>query len=281
MGAPANTNPGDPQVARCVPAGRILRTLNRRACSAGRTENARAAGNTAGVRKLLVFLLIVVLLVVGADIAGRVIAQNEAATAISRQSGTATIGRTTVAIHGFSFLAQAVPGRYQHITLTASDLTVGPVVGIAATIELYDGQFPLSDALQGNTDNLVTERATLRGEQATSAVTAAIPQSSAAISAGANGSIQVTAPVSISGRSITVTADLLPSFSAGVLRLNAMNVRAAGIPLPDVDALTRNLSVALPLDQLPFAVDGATVTSSGSNLVLTATAYNARLRATS
>lgn len=227
------------------------------------------------------FLFILVLLVVGADIAGRVIAQNEAATAISRQSGTATIGRTTVAIHGFSFLAQAVPGRYQNITLTASDVVVGPVVGIAATIELYDVQFPLSDALEGDTGNLVAGRATLRGVLATSSVMAAISQSGARISAGADGSIAVTAPVSIGGRSITVTADLMPSFSAGVLRLDAMNVRAAGIAVPDVDAVTRQLSVTLPLDKLPFAVDGATVMSSGADLVLTATAYNVRLDAIS
>jgi hypothetical protein len=56
-----------------------------------------------------------------------------------------------------------------------------------------------------------------------------------------------------------------------------MNVRAAGIAVPDIDAVTRQLSVTLPLDQLPFTVDGATVISSGSDLVLTATAYNVRL----
>ncbi len=233
------------------------------------------------MRKLFVFLLVLMLLVVGADIAGRVIAQNKAATEISRQSGTATLGQTTVAIRGFSFLAQAVPGRYQNISLQASDVAVGPVAGITASIELYDVQFPLSDALQGDTGNLVAGRATLRGVLAMSAVTSAIPQGGARVSAGTDGSIEVSAPLSIAGRSIAVTADLLPSFSAGVLRLNATNVRAAGISLPDVDTITQNLSVTLPLDKLPFAVDGATVTSSGSDLVLTATAYNVRLAAIS
>lgn len=229
------------------------------------------------MRKLLVGLFVLVLLIIGADIAGRLIAQNQAATAISRQSGTATVGRTTVAIHGFSFLAQAIPGRYRNITLQAPDVVVGPVVGIAATIELYDVQFPLSDALHGDTGTLVAGRATLRGVLANSAVTTAIQQSGATVGPGADGSIQVTAPVMILGRSIPVTADLLPSFSSGVLRLNAMNVRAAGISLPNVDDIARNLSLALPLDTLPFDVDGATVTSSGSNLVLTATAYDVRL----
>lgn len=229
------------------------------------------------MRKLLVFLLVLVLLVVGADIAGRLIAQNQAATAISRQSGSATIGRTTVAIHGFSFLAQAIPGRYQNITLGAGKVTIGPITGIATTIELYDVQFPLADALKGATGNLVAGRATLRGVLATSALTAAIQQSGATVGAGTDGSIEITAPVMILGRSIPVTADLLPSFSGGVLRLNAMNIRAAGITLPDVNSLAQNLSLALPLDKLPFAVDGATVTTSGSNLVFTATASKVRL----
>ena len=233
------------------------------------------------MRKLLALLVILVVLVVGADVAGRVIAQNEAATRISRQSGSATIGPTTVSIRGFSFLALAIPGHYQDITLQASDVTVGPVTGIAATIELYDVRFPLSDALRGNTGSLVAGRATLRGELATSAVTAAIPLPGAAISGGPDGSIEVSAPVAVAGRSIPVTADLLPSFAAGVLRLDAMNLRAAGIDLPDVDSIAQHLSVTLPLDKLPFAVDGATLTASGSTLVLSATAYQVRLNSIS
>lgn len=233
------------------------------------------------MRKLLVALLVLVLLVVGADIAGRVVAQNEASSAISRQSGTAEIGRTTVAIHGFSFLAQALPGRYQHITLDAPDVTVGPVVGIATTIELYDVRFPLSGAVKGDTSDLVAGRATVRGTMPTSAVTAAIKQSGASVSAGTGGSIQVTAPISIAGRSVAVTADLLPTFSAGVLTMRAMNVRAAGFSLPDVDQLADELSVTLPLSSLPFEVAGASLASQGSDLVLTATAYDVRLDSSS
>ena len=242
-----------------------------------RTPTARPAGQTVLVRKLLVVLLVLVVLVVGADIAGRAVAQNEAAAAISRQQGTAEIGPTKVGIHGFSFLAQALPGRYQHITLDAPDVTVGPVVGIATTIDLYDVGFPLSAALKGDTSELVAGRATLRGSMPTSAVTAAIKQSGATVSAGTGGSIQVTAPVSVLGRSVTVTADLLPSFSGGVLTMKAMNVRAAGIALPDVDQLADQLSVTLPLDTLPFEIAGATLTAEGSDLVLTATAYGVRL----
>ena len=233
------------------------------------------------VRKLLVLLAVLIALVVGADLAGRALAQSRAAAEVSRHLSTGASSGATVTIHGFSFLAQAIPGHYQHITLTASDVAAGPVTGIRTTIELYDVRFPLADALHGDTGNLVAGRATVRGLLAASAVTAAIPRSGAVVSAGGDGTIRVSTTVSILGQRFPVTADLLPSFANGVLRLTAADVRAAGIAVPNIDQLTRDLSLSLPLTGLPFALDGATLTSSGTDLVLTATAYAVSLHSLS
>ncbi len=108
-----------------------------------------------GVRKLLILLavlLVLVVVVVGVDIGGRAFAESKAGETIATQTGTTA---PDVTIHGFSFLAQAVPGHYSQITVHSTDLRIGPLTGIAATVELYDVDFPLSDATKGNTSRLV------------------------------------------------------------------------------------------------------------------------------
>ncbi len=87
-------------------------------------------------------------------------------------------------------------------------------------------------------------------------------------------------PPSVAGRRVPVTADLLPSFASGTLRLDAKNLTAAGVQLPDVPQLTRDLSLALPLEDLPFEVQAATLEASGTNLVLTASANDIRIGST-
>ena len=226
------------------------------------------------MRKLLVVLFVLVVLIVGADIVGRLVAQSRVAQEITRQTGTAA---PSVSIRGFSFLAQALTGHYQDVTVRSPDLTVGPISGIGATIELYDVVLPLSDALHGDTKNLVAGQATLRAVISDESITGAMAQAGAVVSAGPDGAVRVSATVSIAGAHIPVSADLLTSFADGVLHLDASNLRAAGIALTDVAQLTKDLSLALPLNGLPFPLQGAALTATGSDLLLTATAYQVHL----
>ena len=112
------------------------------------------------MRKLLIFVFVLIVIVVGLDIGGRYYAESQASKTIGEQTGTPD---PAVDIHGFSFLVQAIPGHYQNVTLSSQDVTAGPITGIATTIELYDVHFPLGDAIKGNTDNLTAAHATLSG----------------------------------------------------------------------------------------------------------------------
>ncbi len=223
------------------------------------------------MRKLLILLAVLLLLVVGADIGGRAYAESKASDAIGAKSGTTA---PSVVIHGFSFLAQALPGHYQNITLASSDVTAGPITGIDATIELYDVDFPLSDAVKGDTSSLTAAQATLRGVIGDSVITAAMGQKGVTLSAGSGGAIRASATISVGGQQVAVTADLVASYASGVLHLKANGLDAAGVTLPDVAQLTDGLSLSLPLKGLPFIVQAATLTASGSSLILTATANN-------
>lgn len=235
------------------------------------------------MRKLLIFLVVLILLVVGIDIGGRAFAESKTGEAIATQTGKAA---PSVDIHGLSFLVQALPGHYQHVTLTSHDVTIGPITGIAATIELYDVDFPLSDAVSGDTSHLRAGQARVHGEIPAGQVSASMTQSRVRITPGPGGAIRVSTTISALGRQIPVSADLIPSFSSGSLHLDAEDVTADGISVPKtagpgLSELTKSLSLALPLKNLPFTVAAATLTASGSNLVLTATANDVRIAATS
>ncbi len=221
------------------------------------------------MRKLVIFLVVMLVLLVGVDLAGRAVAESKAGEAIANKTGTAA---PAVHIHGFSFLVQAIPGHYSHISLNSSDVTAGPITGIAATVELYDVDFPLGDALKGDTSRLVAAQATLTGVLADSALTAALPQAGVTISPGTGGAIRVSTTATVLGRQVPVTADIVPSFRAGILHLDATGITAAGTTLPNATELTTKLSLELPLTGLPFTVGAATLTATGTDLVLTATA---------
>jgi hypothetical protein len=228
------------------------------------------------VRKLLIFVFVLIVLVVGLDIGGRYYAESKASEKIGQQLGTAG---PAVDIHGFSFLVQAIPGQYKNVTLSSSDLKAGPITGIAGTIELYDVNFPLRDAIKGDTSNLTAAHATVNGVIPDSEIAAAMNQPNVTISSGQNGSIRLSTSVSVFGQKIPITADMVVSYSAGTLHLHATGLTAAGLSLSALTNLTKGLSLSLPLKDLPFTLDAATLTASGSNLLLTATANDVHIEA--
>jgi hypothetical protein len=230
------------------------------------------------VRKLLIFVFVLIVIVVGLDIGGRYYAESQASKTIGEQTGTPD---PAVDIHGFSFLVQAIPGHYQNVTLSSQDVTAGPITGIATTIELYDVDFPLGDAIKGNTDNLTAAQATLTGVIPDSAIATAMKQPNVTISEGTNGAIRLSTSVTIASHEFPVTADLVASYSDGNLHLDATGLTAAGISLSGLTDLTKGLSLSLPLKNLPFTLDAATLKASGSNLILTASANDVRVNATS
>ena len=233
-------------------------------------------GTIGTVRKLLIFVFVLIVIVVGLDIGGRYYAEAKASKTIGEQLGTPG---PSVDIHGFSFLAQAIPGHYKNITLTSSDVKAGPITGIAATIELYDVDFPPGDAIKGTTSELTAAHATVNGVIPDSQIAAAMNQPGMTISAGLDGAIRLSTTVTILNQKIPLTADLVASYSSGTLHLDATGLSAAGISLGALTNLTKGLSLSLPLKDLPFTLDTATVTASGSDLLLTASANNVRIEA--
>jgi hypothetical protein len=220
------------------------------------------------VKALLITLGVLVLLVIGVDIGGRALAENRAAAAITQAAKLTTA--PDVSIHGFSFLAQALPGHYSHITVVDHNLPMGKLGDVDTTIEMYNVDFPLSDALKGNTDTLTAESVDLRAAIPTAALTNAVAGTNITIQSGPGGTIELTTTLQVQGISVPVTADLTATFVNGILKLTPTKVTAAGIANGAADTLAKQLAVSLPLPELPLPVKTATVTTSGNNLLLNA-----------
>lgn len=227
------------------------------------------------MKAFLITLVLLLALLVGADFVGRAVAESKAGEAIAGQTGGQIAPE--VDIHGFSFLAQALPGDYQKVTIAQQDLTVGPFTGVGAIVELYNVTYPLSAALAGSTDEMVAGRADLRATIPAAALSAHLQQAGLTLSSGENGSARISTSVDVLGRQVPVSADVQLALADGNLTLTAGQVTADGIDLPDPGAIAQSLNLSVPLTGLPIDLDAAAVAVEGDAVVVTATVLDLRV----
>ena len=230
------------------------------------------------MRSLLITLIVLILLVVGVDIGGRAFAQTKVADAIAAQ--TPTSSRPSVDIHGLSFLAQAVPGRYEKVSLGWPALVLGPVKDVTATIDFSDVRYPLSDAARGTVDELVAGRAELTASIPLTSVVAALNVPGITLRSASGGRLEVIAAIIPGGPPVDVSAAVRAQVVDDSLRLSAADLRGQGadaaLPGFATALLQRSLVLDLPLAALPLTVRSATVTAVGDHLQVTAQATDVR-----
>lgn len=110
--------------------------------------DARRRGRRA--RRWVIALVVLVLLLVGADFGAAAYAEHM----ISQKARTQLqlTDDPSVTIHGFPFLTQALGGDYSHISVSAAGVPVaGKLQDVAVNAELEDVKAPLSDLANGNT----------------------------------------------------------------------------------------------------------------------------------
>jgi hypothetical protein len=223
------------------------------------------------MRALLGTILVLLLLLVGADIGGRLFAQSQAEKALREHYPAAADPQ--VSIHGFSFLLQAVQGSYSDITMSSSNVTLGPVTGVRAQIDLHDTSLSLSDAISGDISRLSARRADFRAVFPAASLGDWLDQPTLTIAPGADGLVQIGTTVAVAGQTVPVAISASASISGGSLTIVAKTVSAAGLTLPTdrVRQLQNGLTAALPLKGLPFSIDHAGVSAQDGALVVTAT----------
>jgi len=75
-------------------------------------------------RKVVIWVVVLLALLVGLDFGGRAFAQSEAATQLQKQGFP---NKPSVSIGGFPFLSQVITKHFDQITITSSNIPAGPL----------------------------------------------------------------------------------------------------------------------------------------------------------
>lgn len=213
-------------------------------------------------------IIVLALILVGLDFGGRALAESKLGEAIATRSGITPA--PAVDIHGFSFLWQVVDGRYEHLTIASSDLTIGPLKGVVTTLEVYDISLPLKEAIGGNIDNLTAGRADIRAVISPRSLSDALGRTDLTISRGDGDTILLGTTLAVAGRTFAVQAEVTPTVREGVLSLRGGRVIAGGVQIPaavSAQFLDR-IRADLPLTGLPFHLQSGTVSYTDAGLTL-------------
>lgn len=224
------------------------------------------------MRKLLAALVVLAVIVVGADVAGRLYAEHRVQQALAQQLP----GRAdpAVRIHGFSFLLQAFAGRYTNVTISGAGVPSGPLKDVSVALDLTDIDYPLRDAIAGTTRGLTVGQAGLRLVISAQDLAAALGLPDLTLSSAGGAGIRFATSVSVAGTAIPVAADVTIRMADGRLRLSAGAVSADGARVPSavVGDLTRRLTTSIPVPQFAIHVTSGAVSLSDGSVVITATA---------
>lgn len=226
---------------------------------------------TGPVRKLVIVLVILVALLVAADFGSRAFAESRAATAVQGELGTA---RTPdVSIEGFPFLLHAVRGEYPQVIVTATDVSP-ELPGTRAVATLSAVALPLREVINQDTSSMTARSTRLQLLVPITSLSDALGRPDVTLSAGPDGSLAVSATVSVAGLQVPLTGIASVTVSANTLTVATKSLSAAGVDVtPAVtaaaDALAGGSSRSFTLSGLPFTITGAEVSVASGDVVIT------------
>lgn len=220
------------------------------------------------MRKLLVLLLVLLALAVVADRVTVRIAERAVSEQV--QTGAELSTRPQVRMRGFPFLTQAADGRYGRIDVTAEDLDQGGVHLERLVAALHDVRVPLSDALHGEVGAIPVS-----GIDATALVTYVdLAHRSRLVGMTirpAAGGVEVTARLTVLGRSVQATAMSSLSLRGGRIAVTARSLTVLGQSTPAlVNALAGRLDLLVPVGTLPYGLHLTGVDATAAGVLLSA-----------
>ncbi|GAA1764974.1 DUF2993 domain-containing protein [Nonomuraea bangladeshensis] len=220
------------------------------------------------MRKLIVFLIVLVILLVAVD---RVAAAGVERDLANRIAAAADLsGTPTVTIEGIPFLTQAVSGHYPEVRFDLGTLTYGGVPVKNLRGAAYDVTAPLADILQNRAD-IRAGRMTVSGTLTRATIDKYAPRG---VKIGGNGSrLTASGELTVGANKVKFDAELRVSVVDGQIRLQAEKIE--GVPA----ALAQFVSIPIPFKaDLPFDVKVTRVRSVADGLEFTAEATDVPLR---
>ena len=235
------------------------------------------------MKAFLVFLVLLVVVLVGADLGAKYYAEGQVATALREEQGLAV--DPDVSIQGFPFLTQLAQGRYTQVDVAAAGVDAPDLGPITVSAVLRDVAVPASQVLSGSigTFTVGTLDSVVRIPPASLQTQLDVSNLEVEPGPAGAGSAVLVGDVSIAGlvsQTVAVTVDL--SVSEGDLVVRATDA-ALGRPgtdqtrLPDIaqPVLLGQLSRTIDVGPQPFGITLTGVSVDGSDLVLTGEATDA------
>ena len=229
------------------------------------------------MRRLLIFLVIVVVLLFGADLLARSVAQREIATKIQNTEDLSR--RPKVTVHGFPFLTQALGGNYKQIDGDVSDLTVEDGLTVDQLhVELRGVQVKPGDLLSGAVVQAPVDSAVASatvGYPSLAAVAKAKIASKALdvqFGQGTDNRLAVTGNFTSPQLQAKINAQAKVSIRDGDLVVALDKSTLTDLPSLVRGQLTSLLNTGYKLPRLPFGFTAKTVTVGPSGITVRATA---------
>ncbi|WP_188195438.1 LmeA family phospholipid-binding protein [Nonomuraea sp. SYSU D8015] len=220
------------------------------------------------MRKLIVFLIVLVVLLVAVD---RVAAAGVERDLANRIAAAADLKSTpTVTIEGIPFLTQALSGRYPEVRFDLGTFTYGDVPVRNLRGAAYDVRAPLADVLQ-NRPTARAGRVTISGTLTRATIDQYAPQG---VKIGGNGQrLTASGEVMAGVQKVKFNAEMRVEVADGAIRLQAEKIE--GLP----DQFARLASFTIPFKgKLPFDVKVTGVKSVAGGLEFSAEASDVPIR---
>lgn len=222
------------------------------------------------MRKLIVFLVVVVLLIVGADRGAKYAAQS----AISKQlvSSYDLDPAPEVEIHGFPFLTQAINGTYDQIDVDIPAVTRDNVRVENVHTELFGVHAPISQVIN-NAREITASRATGTGLLPFDIVRKRLPDGFKVTESG--GDLTLSGKARALGMSVPVKAKLRLSVGVEGVIAKPTKITVANGRVPD-SVVAGQLRFVVPVQNLPMHLKVRHVSVEPNGIRVSASASDVR-----
>jgi hypothetical protein len=242
-----------------------------------------AAGRRRWGRALLILALVLIVLLIGADRIGVMVAEQQVADQTKSQltsEDITTSGTPSVHISGFPFLTQVLSGKYDKITIDVPHPTSKGIQLDAVHVVATGVNAPMSTVLSGG-GQIEADKVTGTARMAwtsfqqmvdlSSLKQYGIDPTSLRIAGGDDGQIHISVPATILNQQITLNASGRITVSSNVAHVKITDISAADGTAPtqsmtnQIDSMESQLSFDLRIPDLPYhlVINGLTSDASG------------------
>lgn len=195
----------------------------------------------------VISLVVLVLLIVGADRIGLLVAQKEIAKNVAKQADLDH--EPKVKIKGFPFLTQAISGDYKEIDVGMGDFTRDGTTFRDTVVALKGLHAPLTEVVQGQTSDISADTATATATVGYEVIRKNAPEGMR-VSSTSEG-LKVRGKMTVLGQSMPVTAIVNVKAVDGHIRVVPKKIESSGVDVPSSVA-QEMFSFTVPVRGLPL-----------------------------